>query len=194
MFKRVVITTLVAGILCLSGVASDLQDFTKGKEKITRNGIDFYIEPNSPMKQEILGGKYDDVAKSIVETNDTRQTRAVNPPLSEVYIYEVESTQGGIERLNYRQGTTTKDHGGSKFLVRVRVTGFGCFSDVAQFNKQAVKQSTSSFLVSGNTAYGCIDVRDLSGKGSSGSFVFTSYNSSGFPGTFKQISESLLIK
>lgn len=183
----------IAGFLGL-GFANDLQDLIKGKEKITRNGIDFYIEPNSPMKQDILSGKYDNVAQDMVKSSDTKQIRAANSPLSEVYIYEVESTQGGVEGITYRQGTTTKDHGGSKFLVRIRVTGFGCVSDVAQFNKQYVKQSTSSLLVRGNIAYGCIDVRDLSGKGSSGTFIFTGYNSSGMTGTFKQISESLVIK
>lgn len=196
MFKKVVIATLVAGILGVGGVAVDLQDLTKGKEKITRNGVDFWIEPNSPVKQEILSGEFDNVVEKIKDErkNEQRQTRSVNPQLSSVHIYEVKSTQGGTEEIIRGQGSTQKDHGGSLFKVRTRVMGFGCISDTAVYNNQAVKESYFMFVDTNgdNTADGCISERDLSGKASSGSFVFTARNSSGNP--YKVLTSSLYIK
>lgn len=198
MLKNVVVATLVAGILGVgsAALAADLQDFTKGKEKITRNGVEFWVELNSPMKQDILNGKYDKIAQEFSkETSENqKQTRATNPTLSKVHIFQVESSQGGLEDITYRQGTTQKDHGGSLFKVRTLVNGFGCIADTAQFNKQFVKQSYSSFIVGvGNRATGCIDERDLSGQLQSDNFIFTAKNSAGtqYP---KQIIESLLIK
>lgn len=198
MLKNVVVATLVAGILGVGSAISavDLQDFTKGKEKITRNGVEFWIESNSPMKQDILNGKYDKVAQEFSKeaSENKKQTRATNPTLSKVHIYEVESSQGGLEEITYRQGTTQRDHGGSSFVVRTRVTGFGCMADTAQFNKQFAKQKSLMFLVDvTNRASGCIDERDLSGQLQSGNFIFTAFNSAGtqYP---KQIVESLLIK
>lgn len=115
MLKNVVVATLVAGILGVgsAALAADLQDFTKGKEKITRNGVEFWVELNSPMKQDILNGKYDKIAQEFSkETSENqKQTRATNSTLSKVHIFQVESSQGGLEDITYRQGTTQKDHG-----------------------------------------------------------------------------------
>lgn len=198
MLKNVVVATLVAGILGAGSVASaiDWQDFTKGKEKIIRNEVAFWVEPNSPMKQDILNGKYDKIAQEFSKerSENKKQTRATNPTLSKVHIYEVESSQGGLEEIAYRQGATQKDHGGNLFKARTLVSGFGCIADTAQFNKQFARQSDLSFIVGAdNKAIGCIDERDLSGQLQSGNFIFTAKNSAGtqYP---KQIVESLLIK
>ncbi|WP_142692749.1 DUF4879 domain-containing protein [Campylobacter troglodytis] len=176
----------------ISAFGLDLQELIKDKEKLNRNGVDFYIEPHSSIKKDILSGKFDEVVKNMKIDDDPRQGRAVNPSLSMVHIYEVESTKGGLEVINYRQGVTKRAHGGSLFKLSTKMLGFGCLSDVASFKKQFVRRIESTFVVRGNRAVGCVDVRDLSNKSSNGNFVFTARNSSGF--SARKISESLFIK
>ena len=201
MLKNVVVATLVAGILGAGSIATavDLQELIKGKEKVTRNGVDFWIESNSPIKKEVLNGEFDNVAQKLISETDKEKSQArMSPanPLNKVHISEVTSSQGGTEKIAYRQGATKNDHGGSVFKVKTVISGFGCIADTAQFNKRFVKRIDSILIVpsGSNIAAGCIDTRDLSGQFQNGNFIFTAKNSSGNVNYPKQIVESLLIK
>lgn len=164
-------------------------DATKGKEAVSRNGITFYVEPNSSLKQDILSGKMDNAIK-IMKQNEPKQkaARASAPPVSAVYIVGIQSSQGGWEDLLDKQATTI-DHGGDVILVGTLVQGYGGSQyDSATYAGISVPQMQSNCWDANNDRIcdGWIDYWNLSGYGNSGLFVFKARSIN--PGPTKQTS------
>ena len=58
MIKKFLISVALAS--AFGSVALFGADYsTEGKEKITRNGVNVFLAPNSPNKQKYLGGEFD---------------------------------------------------------------------------------------------------------------------------------------
>lgn len=120
----------LASILgCGIAFAADSNYTTEGQEKVTRNGVSIYLEPNSPHKQDYLDGKFDKALermKKAYEANkNNKAMRASAPPVSLVDIVQVYSQQGGTEILSEGQTSTNINHGGNPFEVETGVVGYG---------------------------------------------------------------------
>lgn len=77
---------VAAGFLsCSLAYANSL---IEGKEKITRNGVDVYLEPNSPDKQKYLNGKFDTILGKMKKAfnANSKASKAPTPPVSYVTI------------------------------------------------------------------------------------------------------------
>ena len=170
--------------LLSSGVAfgaDKIDESLKGKEKITRNGINIFLEPNSPNKQKYLNGEFDkslEAMKRAYEANkNNKATRASAPPVTEVQILEVVSTKGGYEYV-FGKLITDQDHEGELFLVSTGVTGYGGNQyDRAKFaGNDAVQLSSEGIDLTGdNIVDGWLDIWDISQPANkSGIFEFTS--------------------
>ncbi len=170
--------------LLSSGVAfgaDKIDESLKGKEKITRNGINIFLEPNSPNKQKYLNGEFDkslEAMKKAYEANkNNKATRASAPPVTEVQILEVVSTKGGYEYV-FGKLITDQDHEGELFLVSTGVTGYGGNQyDRAKFaGNDAVQLSSEGIDLTGdNIVDGWLDIWDISQPANkSGIFEFTS--------------------
>ena len=170
--------------LLSSGVAfgaDKIDESLKGKEKITRNGINIFLEPNSPNKQKYLNGEFDkslEAMKKAYEANkNNKATRASAPPVTEVQILEVVSTKGGYEYV-FGKLITDQDHEGELFLVSTGVTGYGGNQyDRAKFaGNDAVQLSSEGIDLTGyNIVDGWLDIWDISQPAKkSGIFEFTS--------------------
>lgn len=182
MFKKCVGFMLIS--LLSSGVAfgaDKIDESLKGKEKITRNGINIFLEPNSPNKQKYLNGEFDkslEAMKKAYEANkNNKATRASAPPVTEVQILEVVSTKGGYEYV-FGKLITDQDHEGELFLVSTGVTGYGGNQyDRAKFaGNDAVQLSSEGIDLTGdNIVDGWLDIWDISQPANkSGIFEFTS--------------------
>lgn len=157
--------------LLSSGVAfgaDKIDESLKGKEKITRNGINIFLEPNSPNKQKYLNGEFDkslEAMKKAYEANkNNKATRASAPPVTEVQILEVVSTKGGYEYV-FGKLITDQDHEGELFLVSTGVTGYGGNQyDRAKFaGNDAVQLSSEGIDLTGdNIVDGWLDIWDIS--------------------------------
>ena len=181
MFKKCVGFMLIS--LLSSGVAfgaDKIDESLKGKEKITRNGINIFLEPNSPNKQKYLNGEFDkslEAMKKAYEANkNNKATRASAPPVTEVQILEVVSTKGGYEYV-FGKLITDQDHEGELFLVSTGVTGYGGNQyDRAKFaGNDAVQLSSEGIDLTGdNIVDGWLDIWDISQPANkSGIFEFT---------------------
>lgn len=170
--------------LLSSGVAfgaDKIDESLKGKEKITRNGINIFLEPNSSNKQKYLNGEFDkslEAMKKAYEANkNNKATRASAPPVTEVQILEVVSTKGGYEYV-FGKLITDQDHEGELFLVSTGVTGYGGNQyDRAKFaGNDAVQLSSEGIDLTGdNIVDGWLDIWDISQPANkSGIFEFTS--------------------
>lgn len=170
--------------LLSSGVAfgaDKIDESLKGKEKITRNGINIFLEPNSPNKQKYLNGEFDkslEAMKKAYEANkNNKVTRASAPPVTEVQILEVVSTKGGYEYV-FGKLITDQDHEGELFRVSTGVTGYGGNQyDRAKFaGNDAVQLSSEGIDLTGdNIVDGWLDIWDISKPANkSGTFEFTS--------------------
>lgn len=182
MFKKCVGFMLIS--LLSSGVAfgaDKIDESLKGKEKITRNGINIFLEPNSSNKQKYLNGEFDkslEAMKKAYEANkNNKATRASAPPVTEVQILEVVSTKGGYEYV-FGKLITDQDHEGELFLVSTGVTGYGGNQyDRAKFaGNDAVQLSSEGIDLTGdNIVDGWLDIWDISQPANkSGIFEFTS--------------------
>ncbi len=127
MVKHLISVAVASVLNCGIAFAADNASI-EGKEKITRNGVSIYLEPNSPNKQKYLSGEFDkslEAMKKAYEANkNNKAMRAPAPPVSEVQILEIQSTQGGYEYV-FGKTITNQDHGGSYFVVSTGVTGYG---------------------------------------------------------------------
>ena len=170
--------------LLSSGVAfgaDKIDESLKGKEKITRNGINIFLEPNSPNKQKYLNGEFDKsleaMKKAYEAYKNNKATRASVPPVTEVQILEVVSTKGGYEYV-FGKLITDQDHEGELFLVSTGVTGYGGNQyDRAKFaGNDAVQLSSEGIDLTGdNIVDGWLDIWDISQPANkSGIFEFTS--------------------
>ena len=65
MTRKCLSLALASVLSCGIAFATDSNYTTEGKEKITRNGMNFYVEPNSPHKKEILNGELDNIIETI---------------------------------------------------------------------------------------------------------------------------------
>lgn len=180
MVKSLISVAVASVLSCGIANASDNASI-EGKEKITRNGVNIYLEPNSANKQKYLNGEFDkslEAMKKAYEANkNNKAMRAPAPPVSEVQILEIESTQGGYEYV-FGKTITNQDHGGSYFVVSTGVTGYGGGSyDRAKFaGNDAVQLSSDGVDLTGdNIIDGWFDIWDISKpSNSSGTFEFTS--------------------
>ncbi|WP_170999479.1 DUF4879 domain-containing protein [Campylobacter sp. MIT 12-5580] len=181
MVKCLINSAMVVSVLSCSIANASDNALIDNKEKITRNGVSIYLEPNSPNKQDYLNGKFDkslELMKKAYKANKNNKTmRASAPPVTEVQILEVESTQGGYEYV-LGKSITDQDHGGSYFVVSTGVTGYGGGSyDRAKFaGNDAVQLSSDGIDLTGdNIIDGWLDIWDISKPANiSGPFEFTS--------------------
>ncbi|WP_186302468.1 hypothetical protein, partial [Campylobacter coli] len=58
MVKHLISVAVASVLNCGIAFAADNASI-EGKEKITRNGVSIYLEPNSPNKQKYLSGEFD---------------------------------------------------------------------------------------------------------------------------------------
>ncbi|TLD81387.1 DUF4879 domain-containing protein [Helicobacter sp. MIT 11-5569] len=111
----------------------------EGKEKITRNGVNIFLDPNSPNKQKYLNGEFDkslERMKKAYEANkNNKAVRGPAPPVTQVLVLNVCSTKyGGCEYIDDNQTETRYDHDGSFFMVETAVMGYGgSNTDMATF-------------------------------------------------------------
>ncbi|MCW1360687.1 DUF4879 domain-containing protein [Campylobacter sp. US33a] len=181
MVKHLISVALASVLSCGIANASDNASI-EGKEKITRNGVNIYLEPNSPNKQKYLSGEFDkslEAMKKAYEANkNNKAMRAPAPPVYYVAVLGVISQQGGREELKEGQTITNNDHGGDPFVVHTLVLGYGGGSyDKASFaGNQAVQLSSEGMDYTGdNIIDGWYDIWDISKPAnSSGNFEFTS--------------------
>lgn len=170
-------------VICVLNFGIIFADNTlvSGKEKITRNGVNIFLESNSLNKQKYLSGEFDkaleEMKKAYESRKDKKLTRASAPSVSEVQILEIKSTQGGYERV-FGKTITEQDHGGDLFIVSTGVTGYGGGSnDRAKFaGNEAVQISSDGVdLIGDNIIDGWLDLWDISKPtNSSGMFEFSS--------------------
>ena len=134
---KCLIRVAVASVLgCGIAFAADKVSID-GKEKITRNGVNIFLEPNSANKQKYLNGEFDktlEAMKKAYEANKNNKAMKA-PAVTEVQILKIESTQGGYERV-FGKTITDKDHGGSYFVVS---TGVGVVAMIEP-NLQVMKR------------------------------------------------------
>lgn len=172
--------TVALSALCLVFLNAKDVDPTEGKEKISRVGLDIYVNPDSPFKEGYLSGKYDKSLAQIKELyeKNKQNTRASAPPVSNVGILLVASEKGGEELIAPGQTQTNINHGGSTMYVVTFVLGYGgVASDFASYggpgfilNYTRVEPVT---LTGSSVVIGWIIVWDLSGKSPGGQFLYT---------------------
>ncbi|MCR2064077.1 YolA family protein [Campylobacter helveticus] len=173
------LSLMVAGFLsCSLAYANSL---TEGKEKITRNGVSVYLEPNSKDKQRILNGEFDKTLEKMKKAfkANSKASKAPAPPVSYVTIGEIQSQKGGYETIADGQTITKYDHGGSPFLVATGVIGYGGNSsvDTATFGGSKVNYIDYKGLdFDGDKIIdGWLEIWDLtSAPNESGMFIYTS--------------------
>lgn len=122
--------TVALSALCLVFLNAKDVDPTEGREKISRAGLDIYVNPDSPFKEGYLSGKYDKSLaqiKELVEKNK-QNPRAPAPPVSDAGIWIVSSEKGGEEEIKTGQTQTYNNHGGSYMYVATFVIGYGGIS------------------------------------------------------------------
>lgn len=128
MVKQIISIAVASVLSCGIANASDNASI-EGKEKITRNGVDIYLEPNSANKQKYLSGEFDamlsSMKKEYEEIKKQPQPKEPAKPVSKVLIQYIKSTQGGKEVIKQNQGSTIKDHGGKEFMAITNVIGHG---------------------------------------------------------------------
>ena len=172
--------TVALSALCLVFLNAKDVDPTEGREKISRAGLDIYVNPDSPFKEGYLSGKYDKSLaqiKELVEKNK-QAFKAPAPPVSLVGILRVTSEKGGREDIIPGQTQTNRNHGGSFMDVATLVVGYGgTASDFASYggpgfilNYTYVEPVT---LTGSSVVIGWIIVWDLSGKSPGGQFLYT---------------------
>ncbi|EAH7984838.1 DUF4879 domain-containing protein [Campylobacter upsaliensis] len=168
---------MVAGFLsCSLAYANSLID---GKEKITRNGVDVYLEPNSPDKQKYLNGEFDTILGKMKRVYVPKAAKAPAPPVSYVTIEGIVSQKGGKEVIAEGQTITKYDHGGNPFSVVTGVIGYGGNSsvDTATFGGSKVNYINFEGLdFNGDKIIdGWLEEWDLStAPNESGLFIYTS--------------------
>ena len=59
MTRKALSLALASVLSCGIALGADSNYTTEGKEKITRNGVNIFLEPNSPNKQKYLSGEFD---------------------------------------------------------------------------------------------------------------------------------------
>ncbi|TLD84577.1 DUF4879 domain-containing protein [Helicobacter sp. MIT 11-5569] len=129
MTKKFFSLALASVLSC--GIAFGAEGYTtEGKEKVTRNGMSFYVESNSPNKEKILNGEFDNMLETIKKNNgedkQDKITKAAAPAVSKVYILSVCSSDVGYcEDINEGQTSTNLNHGGNPFFVWTQVNGYG---------------------------------------------------------------------
>lgn len=179
---KCLIRVVVASVLsCGIAFATDKVSI-EGKEKITRNGVNIFLEPNSANKQKYLNGEFDktlEAMKKAYEANKNNKVmKAPAPAVYYVAVLGVVSEQGGREELAENQTATNNDHGGNPFVVHTLVLGYGGGSnDRAKFaGNEAVQLSSEGMDYTGdNIIDGWYDIWDISKPAnSSGTFEFTS--------------------
>lgn len=181
MTRKFLSFALASVLGCGIALGADSNYTTEGKEKVTRNGVNIFLEPNSPYKNEFLSGKMDKaleaMKKSFEKMKNKPSPKAPAPAVSDVQILEIQSTDGGYEYV-FGKTTTDLNHGGSLFQVGTGVTGYGGNSyDSATFaGNQAVQlDSIGMDLTGDNIVDGFYDIWDISRpSNSNGDFVFTS--------------------
>lgn len=185
MTKRIFSLALASVLSC--GIAFGAENYaTEGKEKITRNGMNFYVEPNSPLKERILSGKLDKALermKKAYEANKNNEaTKVAAPPVSEVAIMSVCSQQqagqlqNGCEEIQDNQTSTNFNHGGNPFEVITGVIGYGGRStDSATFaGNQATMIDCVSIVGDNNIVIGWWEDWDISkSSNTNGTFTYT---------------------
>ena len=129
MTRKALSLALVSVLSCTIAFGADSNYTTEGKEKVTRNGMNFYVEPNSPHKKEILNGELDNIIETIKKNvEDSKDNKAVKaaPAVSKVYILSVCSSDVGYcEEISTGQTSTNLNHGGNPFFVWTQVNGYG---------------------------------------------------------------------
>ena len=170
---------VVAGFLsCSLAYANSL---IEGKEKITRNGVSIYLEPNSAEKQRIINGEFDRTLEKMKKAfnANSKASKAPAPPVSCVTIEGIVSQKGGKEVIVEGQTMTKYDHGGNPFSVVTRVIGYGGNSsvDTATFGGSKVNYINFEGLdFNGDKIIdGWLEEWDLStAPNESGFFIYTS--------------------
>ncbi|WP_297580081.1 DUF4879 domain-containing protein [Helicobacter sp. UBA3407] len=171
---------LASALSC--GIAFGADNYTtEGKEKITRNGVNIFLEPNSPNKQKYLSGEFDKALEKMkkgYQENAKIQPKASAPLVTQVLILDVCSGKyGGCEYINDNQTETAYDHDGVPFQVNTGVVGYGGHSyDRAKFaGNEAIQLDSEGVDLDGdNIVDGFIDYWDISKpKNTNGTFEFT---------------------
>ncbi|HEC1549895.1 TPA: DUF4879 domain-containing protein [Campylobacter upsaliensis] len=170
---------MVAGFLsCSLAYADSLID---GKEKITRNGVSIYLEPNSAEKQRIINGEFDKTLGKMKKAfnANSKDSKAPAPPVSYVTIEGIVSQKGGKEVIAEGQTMTKYNHGGNPFSVVTGVIGYGGNSsvDTATFGGSKVNYINFEGLdFNGDKIIdGWLEEWDLStAPNESGLFIYTS--------------------
>lgn len=163
------------------GIAFGAENYTtEGKEKITRNGMNFYVESNSLLKERIQSGELDKALermKKAYEANkNNKDSKAAAPAVSAVYILQVCSSNAGCEYITEGQTSTSLNHGGSEFYVITGVVGYGGRStDSATFaGNQATMIECEGAVNNSNVVYGWYEAWDISKpSNSNGTFTYT---------------------
>lgn len=186
MTKRIFSLALASVLSC--GIAFGAENYTTaGKEKITRNGMNFYVESNSPLKERIQSGELDKALermKKAYEANKNNEaSKAAAPPVSEVYVIAVcsasmkEQTGYDCETISSdAQTETIINHGGNPFEVITGVVGYGGRStDSATFaGNQVTMIECEGAVNNSNVVYGWLEVWDISKpSNSNGTFTYT---------------------
>ena len=187
MTRKALSLALASVLSCTIAFGADSNYTTEGKEKVTRNGMNFYVEPNSPLKERILSGKFDkslERMKKAYEANKNNEaTKAAAPPVSAVYIIGVCSSQmkeqTGYDCEEIPSATQTEtiiNHGGNPFEVITGVVGYGGRStDSATFaGNQATMIECQGAVNNSNIVYGWLEVWDISKpSNTNGTFTYT---------------------
>ena len=178
--KKKFFLTVALSALCLVFLNAKDVDPTEGKEKISRAGLDMYVNPDSPLKEGFLNGKYDKSLTQIKELfeKDKQNPRAPAPPVSGVGIWLVASEKGGEELIAPGQTQTNRNHGGSTMYVSTVVKGYGGISsDFASYGGPGFILNYTDFMGIDEDKDSIIDgwaiVWNLSGKSPGGQFLYT---------------------
>lgn len=172
--------TVALSALCLAFLNAKDVDPTEGREKISRAGVDIYIKPDSPFKNDYLSGKYDKSLAQIKELfeKDKQNPRAPAPPVSGVGIWLVASEKGREELIAPGQTQTNRNHGGSTMYVSTVVKGYGGISsDFASYGGPGfILNYVDNIPIDFNgdrIVDGWLISWDLSGKSPGGQFLYT---------------------
>ncbi|TLD86563.1 DUF4879 domain-containing protein [Helicobacter sp. MIT 05-5294] len=181
MTKRIFNLALASVLSC--GIAFGSENYTtEGKEKITRNGVNIFLETNSPNKDKIIRGDFDkalEALKNGYEKNLKTQPKASAPLVTQALILYVCSSKvnNQCEEIQDGQTQTQYDHDGSFFEVITAVEGYGGGSyDKAKFAGNTATQlySDGVDLNGDNIVDGFIDYWDISKPANTnGTFEFT---------------------
>lgn len=186
MTKKFLSFALASVLSCGIAFAADSNYTTEGKEKITRNGVNIFLEPNSPDKQRYLSGEFDKALERMkkgYQENAKMQPKASAPLVTQVLILNVcsekmkQDTGYDCEEITDNQTSTGFDHSGNPFEVDTGVVGYGGHSyDRAKFaGNEAVQLKSEGVDLNGdNIVDGFIDIWDISKPANTnGTFEFT---------------------